>query len=168
VTSTDLVHVPGLGHSEGARKRGPGSGNRADEKFAIEQRRTQVAALYLSKRSEREIARLLHVSRSTIRKDIAATKKAWRERATMDFQAIVDEEIAKMEGMERALIPVAFLGSHEAVGDLLKVMDRKAKLLGLDRPVKIDATFHVDVAAEKARGIELIDEVERQRQRRTG
>lgn len=162
MTGMDLVHVPGLGRSEGAHKnardRRKGGKPNADEKFEIEQRRVQVAALYLSKLSGRAIAKRLDVSHSTIRKDIEKIKEQWRGRAALDYQAVVDEELAKLDGLERALIPLAFQGHHNAVNDLLKLMDRKARLLGLDQPTRIEAKVeHVEVEAKRARAQELLD-----------
>lgn len=167
MTRMELVHVPGLGRSEGARKSGPrgkrGGRPKADEKFAIEQRRVQVAALYLAKESERSIARRFGVSRSAIRKDIKAIKEQWRARSAVDYDARVAEEEAKLDGIERALLPRAFMGDHDAVGDQLKVAHRRAQMLGLDKPTKIDATVHVDLEAEKERGLRLVETVEAQR-----
>lgn len=47
------------------------------------------------------------------------------------------EEISRLDGMLRGLWPDARKGNHGAVDRVLKIMERRAKLLGLDAPAKI-------------------------------
>jgi hypothetical protein len=46
------------------------------------------------------------------------------------------EEISRLDGMLRGLWPDARKGNHGAVDRVLKIMERRAKLLGLDAPVR--------------------------------
>lgn len=50
------------------------------------------------------------------------------------------EELSRLDGMLRGLWPDARKGQHGAVDRVLKIMERRAKLLGLDAPVKMTQT----------------------------
>lgn len=170
MTSMELVHVPGYGRSENAQsnarsKAGPGR-PRGQRKLEVEQRRMQVAALYLSKRSGREIARQLNVSHRTVRKDLDIIRANWRATSTRDFDAAVAEEEAKLDGMERALMPRALMGEKNAVADMLKIADRRARLKGYDKPAKLEVSGSIDIVAKKARAAELLDAVDELEARR--
>lgn len=181
---TDPVHVPGLGQSHGARddeaagKGGPREGGHT--KADRELRRLFIAEMLLAHIPYRTIARNLTeqgwpTSKSTVAKEVAKIRTEWRERHQQAFDAHVEEQLGEIEALERAVLPVALHGgmrktvSLGAVDRALMLMDRKARLLGLDQPAKIEATVvHRDLDAEKARGLELVDEVGRQRDRKAG
>jgi hypothetical protein len=120
------------------------------------------------------MAMQLGCSKTTVHRECEKIRKDWRDRHAQKFDTHVAESLAVLDKaratalsiMERS--DVVIPARLDALGKVLSCEDRRARLLGLDKPVKIDATVRVDVAAEKARGMELLDEVERQRQRRTG
>lgn len=47
-------------------------------------------------------------------------------------------DLARLEGMIKALYPKCQSGDKYAIETCLKLLDRKAKLLGLDRPTKVE------------------------------
>lgn len=162
MTSTDLVHVPRP--EDDPEQRDPNAGTpraaRAARKVAIGQRRSEVAALVLSKIPQREIARRLHVGLGTVGDDVKAIKGMWADRAAESYDAHVAEELAKLDWLERAFLPGAFTGDVKSAEMLLKVMDRKARLLGLDQPTQAKVTIDVvDVEAQKARAREQLEQV---------
>jgi hypothetical protein len=73
----------------------------SSDRLLILARRKRVADAYLSGRIQFEIAREEGVDHSTISRDLAAIRKDWRESALMDLDAKFDEELAKLDQVER-------------------------------------------------------------------
>ena len=103
-------------------------------KDAIAARRQQVAALRLARLSQHEIATRLNVSVGTVNSDIAAIREEWAERRLQDYGEWVAEELALLDRLQRTLLPTAIQGDDRAIQRLLSVMDRRARMLGLDQP----------------------------------
>lgn len=167
--SAELVHVPRP--EDDPEHREPNAGTpraaRAAQRVRIAQRRAEVAELVLEQVPQREIARRLNVGLGTVGDDVRAVKAMWAERTTEAYAARVAEEDAKLDYLERKWIDRAGEGEKAAL-IYLRILDRRAKLHGLDQPVKAELTVHHDLAAEKERGRELVDEVARQRDRKVG
>ena len=101
---------------------------------AIAQRRVQVAALRLAHLSQPEIARQVGVALATVNADLQALRKEWAERRLTSYEEWLEEELAKLDRLERSLLPLAIQGKVTVVDRVLAIMDRRAKLLGLDAP----------------------------------
>lgn len=161
---TAIVHVPRP--EDDPEQYGPNAGTpraaRAAQKVRIAQRRAEVADLVLQQVSQREIARRLHVGLGTVGDDVRAVKAMWAERTAESYAQRVAEEDAKLDLLERKWLPKA-LDDEKAALIFLRIVERRAKLHGLDQPVKAEVTVSVDLAAEKARGLRLVSEVERSR-----
>lgn len=97
-------------------------------------RRRKVAELRLQHWTETEIAEALGVSQPTISRDLAHIRDEWREERVRSYDDWVAEELAKLAALERTLLPEAILEGGQAVDRVLSVMDRRARLLGLDKP----------------------------------
>lgn len=106
----------------------------------IAARRHQVATLRLAHLTQAEIARRLDVSVGTVNSDLQAIREEWAERRRSSFETWLDEELAKLDRLERALLPLALQGQATAADRVLSVMDRRAKLLGLNRPDRVEHT----------------------------
>lgn len=100
----------------------------------IASRRAQVAALRLSQYSQAEIAARLDVSVGTVNSDLQALREEWAERRFTSYDSWVEEELATLDKMQRAFLPLALSGQTSAADRVLAVMDRRAKLVGLDKP----------------------------------
>lgn len=100
----------------------------------IAARRVQVAALRLSHFTQREIAARLQVSVGTINADLQAIRDEWQARRATHYDDWVGEELAKLDRLERSLMPLALQGQHQAADRVLAIMDRRARLVGLDKP----------------------------------
>lgn len=107
--------------------------NRAD----IEGRRSQVAALLLENKSEREIARTLDVSKTTARNDIAAVRAEWQERRLTSVDTWMSEELKRLDVAMAAIWPHVQSGDNWSIDRMIAIMERRAKYLGLD--AKVDA-----------------------------
>lgn len=64
-------------------------------------RREKVAQLYLSGKTQNELAKLLDVNQSTISRDLEAIRKQWQERALIHFDEIKARELARIDRLER-------------------------------------------------------------------
>jgi hypothetical protein len=68
----------------------------------VQQRRQEVAALYLSGKYQSEIARLIGVSQQQVSHDLQAVQRAWLASSIRDFDAAKAEQLAKIDAVERA------------------------------------------------------------------
>lgn len=138
---------------------------KARERHEREERRARVAQLYSQHARYQEIADVLDISLGCVHNDVRAIRTRWVERSLDDYDALVAEEMAKLDIIERELLPRALRGGRRetvrnadgtetsvttpnlgAVEQQLSLMKRRADLLGLDAPkrmqVRSDVTFH--------------------------
>lgn len=118
------------------------------KKTEITNRRKQVAQLYLNHVQQCDIAEKLGVSQGTISGDLKALNKAWLEDAKGDIAQIKARELAELDYME--LDAAATIQKLKKEGDYskalryaehrLNIKDRRAKMLGLYEPDKIDVS----------------------------
>lgn len=136
-----------------------GGAAKGDELTKIEERRAQVAHLLTSHHTYREMAHQLSVSHSTIGEDVKVIRERWRERACSDYADLLAEELAKLDQLEREVLPKALSGGPNddvnlsAVDRVLTIQDRRARMLGLDAPSRVEVTMHVE---KVAKAIELV------------
>jgi DNA-binding transcriptional regulator LsrR (DeoR family) len=112
----------------------------------IADRRRKVAAFYLNKYDQQEIANMLGVHQSTISRDIAYLSNKWLESTKDDIEKMKCREIAELERMEKDAAAMYINAKNgekpkDAVAWMeqrLKIKDRRARLLGLDQAQKID------------------------------
>lgn len=103
------------------------------------ERLQQVAALRLGGvRDQRVIARELGVTQQTISRDFAALDRLYRERAAADIAAAKGQDLERLDQLVLALWRQASQGSLGAVDRVLRVLERRAALLGLDAPQRVD------------------------------
>lgn len=121
--------------------------NKANDDL-IRKRREKVARFRLQGLTEREIALALPkgddpivdpdtrkpFSHVTIHNDILAMQKEWATNAARDADEFISEELAKLVELEKTAWSK---GRYEIV---LRCYERRAKLLGLDKPEKRDIT----------------------------
>jgi hypothetical protein len=88
----------------------------------------------------REIAAHLEIGRTRAHQLVAAAMEDAKAQVAESVDVIKAEEISRLDGMLRGLWPNARKGGLGAVDRVLKIMERRAKLLGLDAPVRIAAT----------------------------
>lgn len=101
---------------------------------AMEERRRKVAGLHLQGVKVGPIAKAMKCNRNTITLDITWLETEWRKELIDDPVALKARELAKLETMERTAAgekgPVWF-------SQRLKVMERRAKMLGLDAGIVV-------------------------------
>ncbi len=100
-------------------------------------RRAEALRLRAAGKSYAEIARALGVNESTawrlVKKEFDRLNAATRETA----HEVRRLELDRLDGLHEALWPSAKSGNTQAIFAALKVMERRAKLLGLDAPTKV-------------------------------
>lgn len=74
--------------------------NTNNDDARITERRQRVATLYVSGRTQTEIARLCSVEQGTISKDLAAIRLQWKAEAIVDFEERLLVELAKIDQLE--------------------------------------------------------------------
>lgn len=111
-------------------------------KFQIEDNRRDITRLYLRGKIQPEIAELLGISRAMVAYDLKAIQEQWRGDTVRDLDADKAWELAKIDELERTYWAIwessreTRDGNPAYLGGVLKCIQRRAKLLGLDAPAK--------------------------------
>lgn len=110
-----------------------------------QERRKEVAKLYLRGVSQTEIAERLGVVQSTISKDVSALLEQWK--ATQE--RTIDDAVTRQLEELKQIISTAWQCLFQSESDdakakwldvIMKAQDRESKLLGLDAPKRTDVT----------------------------
>lgn len=178
----DLVPLPreqwwnparDLGGDEDEGPETPGQRTKQEREL----RRVHIAERLLAHVPYRTIAQELTdlgwpTSKSVVAREVDKIRVEWVERHQQAFDAHVQEELGKIDALERHVLPIAMHGGKDgnpslgALDRAIALMDRKARLLGLDKPVKVETTITVDLEGERARGQQLVDELKAARERK--
>lgn len=115
--------------------------NRTSAAKALSLQRQQ-AALELRRAGQgyTEIANRLGIGKSQAHRLVQAGLAETKEQITAEAGELKAEELSRLDGMLAGLWTDARKGNHGAVDRVLRIMERRAKLLGLDAPVKVAQT----------------------------
>ena len=109
-------------------------------------RQQQLATLRLAGiRNQTALAARFGVAQSTISRDFAELDRQFADRAREDVAAARGLDLERLDDLLTALWTEAKRGNWHAVDRALKVMERRAALLGLDSAKKVDLTGDVIV-----------------------
>ncbi len=109
-------------------------------RLAQAQRRETIAKLYLRHITMPQIAVQLHVNKGTVSRDVKYLIEQWRERAQGPIAQWIAQELAEIDQMEQdAALQFASTRDRQWLETRLHIKDRRAKLLGLDAPQKLEA-----------------------------
>ena len=128
-----------------------------------EKDRALTASMVLSGVGHAEIAEKLGVSRQQITYDMRVIRERWKARTTMDLTEAKALEVAKIDRLEQVyweawelqcedevyadkeagegFFRVKHSGDPAILAGILKCIDRRCKLLGLDAPTQIEGRF---------------------------
>lgn len=106
------------------------------KKMEIEERRKIVSANILAGSNYRDIAEALGVSPATICKDFKAILADWRKQTNEIIGDWVPLELGRLDTALKAIWDDVRKGDLRAIDRMVKIMERRAKLLGLDAPAK--------------------------------
>lgn len=83
----------------------------------------------------------------------AAYKRAIKRTLQQPADEIREQELDRIDRLQLALWPNAMKGNSQAVSTIIRLMERRARLLGLDMPVKIEqdiTTWNGDESIDRA------------------
>lgn len=106
----------------------------------IENRRRKVASNIAAGLNYRAMAEALNVSIGTIASDVKALLKQWQKEQLPDTESYVVAELQVLGRVQNAIWGKVTDGDLGAVDRLLRIMDQRAKYLGLYQPEKIAPT----------------------------
>jgi uncharacterized protein YegP (UPF0339 family) len=137
----------GDGHRTHAREgltMGASNGNLP--KLKATEQRTQAMQLRLAGATYEAIAQA--VGYSSRQAAYRAIERARLETLREPADALREMELMRLERLQQGVWPAAIKGDHGAVDRVLRIMERRAKLLGLDAPVKQEVEQVTEVRVE--------------------
>ena len=108
--------------------------SRKTQQAEIEIRRKKVAANLTAGLNYRDIAGALDVSLATVAGDVKTILKRWRAEQVSTIDQWVQLESHRLDRAINAIWEKVNDGDLNAIDRALKIMERRAKLLGLDTP----------------------------------
>ena len=106
------------------------------------ERKLKALEMRKARASYAQIATALGVPKSTAWKLVQSALKQTMQEPSDDVRKL---ELESLDRLQFALWQQATQGNHGAVDRVLRVMERRAKLLGLDAPVRTEHSGSVDV-----------------------
>jgi len=144
------------------QKRLSAGGRTADTAVVIAERRKEAAKLRVQGLGLLEIAERLGVSTSTAWSDIESVLDEWRCEAVADIGRLRQLEVAKLDELWHSLFSRAVDDRDEkAVDRLIRLAERRAKLLGLDAPVRSEVSGPDGGALQVDARSELLERITR-------
>ena len=120
----------------------PGESKTSKRRVSAVERHREALELRKQGYSYPEIAAKMHYSLAGAYKAVmTALKEITREPA----EELLRMEVARLDQMLKAMAPMAKYGNIDAINMSLKVAERRAKLLGLDAPIKREETITVTI-----------------------
>jgi predicted transcriptional regulator len=110
------------------------------ERMKAAERRPKVVALRKAGYTQREIASQLGVVVSTVSKDLKFSLEEFRAATAEEIAEMRDIDNARIEEMIKGLWVKAKNGQVTSIDRMVKLLERRAKLNGLDGVVKIAPT----------------------------
>jgi len=110
---------------------------------AREQRRTQVAEGLLAGLSIRQIAVEIGSSKATVQRDSVHVQEQWRAEYVDDADHYIRHDLKRVDTALAAIWPDVKKGDLPAVDRMVKLLDQRAKYLGLYSPTKVQGAFNV-------------------------
>jgi len=111
------------------------------DRALIADRRRKVAANIQAGLSQAQIADALGVSRPTVHRDVQALIREWKAGGGRTIETYVALENSPLDRMLNVIWPDVLNGNLQAIDKMLRIMERRAKLLGLDAPTRVDARY---------------------------
>ncbi|MFI5831077.1 hypothetical protein ACIA6C_28150 [Streptomyces sp. NPDC051578] len=109
------------------------------QQAATAERRSKAIRLKIQGKTYTEIAELLgYDSKASACTDIKRALEKHVVEEGLAVEAWRELELARLDVLQQAIWPEAMEGSPRAIETALKILDRRAKLLGLDSAVKLE------------------------------
>jgi hypothetical protein len=140
------------------------AGNGTAARKAVKLQRQQ-AALELRRAGKGylEIGNALGIGKSQAHRLVQAGLVEAKAQIATEASELKAEEISRLDAMLSGLWPDARKGQQGAVDRVLKIMERRARLLGLDAPVKLAHGGDADGPPIKAEHVHTLSDAELER-----
>lgn len=120
------------------------------KKLSQADRRAKVLTYRMSGASSRDIAVKVGVSHPTVLNDLKVMMTELNEQIAEGREQLHALENSRLDKLQAAIWLTALTGHPDSVRTVLSVMERRAKLNGLDKPVKIDLAAELEGQLERA------------------
>lgn len=117
-------------------------GNKNDRAQLVKTRRAEALRLRLIGHSYQRIADHMGVSVPMAYKYVNQSLDEIAKQATEDAFKVRQIELDRLDLMNAAMMPAALQGDQGAVEKVLKIQERRARLLGLDAPTKLSTEIN--------------------------
>jgi hypothetical protein len=114
-------------------------------------RRQQATELRAAGNSYKAIAAQVGVSVRRVRQYLDKTMRALHEKAVRDVEVVIGLELQRLDELHRALWTRAVTGDVKAALAILKIGERRSRLLGLDAPTRLKLTEEDHRSPEEVR-----------------
>lgn len=122
--------------------------SRKNQEAEVELRRKKVAANLLGGLNYRQMAEALGVSIGTISSDVKIILGRWQREQIKDAGDYVQMELVRLDRALNAIWDRVLEGDLKAIETMLKIEERRARLLGLDAPIPIKVD-DIDAAIQR-------------------
>lgn len=129
---------------------------RGSKKAEIERRRRAVITNLLAGLTYREIADGLGVSLGTVAKDVKAILTRWQREQVQGAGEHVQLELRRLDVGLNAIWGKVRAGDMAAIDRMLRIMDRRARYLGLDTPSVVDVQSKGEAIAAPVLCVEVV------------
>lgn len=127
-----------------SKKNPPGTPN-AKRRKEIAQRRKKILAMRLAGATLAEIGEAVGLDKSTVSHDI---NTALADIPRAEANQLRQQEVHRLDRLQRAVWTSALSGDLPAMDRVIRIIDRRAKLLGLDAPQQVEISAgNVDLDA---------------------
>ena len=118
-------------------------------------RRQKVAANLLAGLNYRAMAEAMGVSIGTIAGDVKVILNRWQKEQVGVVDQVMQIELTRLDRALNAIWANVLAGDDKAINNLLKIMERRAKLLGMDKISGM--TEDVPFVVKVLRGVSMDD-----------
>jgi hypothetical protein len=142
MTETASAPVPDFDPKKHDRTRGPKNGNIA----TLTAKQAKALELALAGASYEQIAKACgYQHRSSAMRIVRDLIKKWAPIDPTDAEALRDTELARLDRLQAAHWTKALKGDYRSTEMILRIMRRRAQLVGLDAALKIDGGLSVEL-----------------------
>jgi len=120
------------------------------KKIDAAERRSRIMKLRLHGYTYEEIGKTVGCVKSYAYKIVKEELQKLIDKASLNAKQLQKMECEKLDLMETKLSASIQAGHHGAIKTWLSICDRRAKLLGLDSPTKIDHSGEVEIVVTPA------------------
>ena len=115
-------------------------GKGTERKITAAERRKKALEFRKAGMTYEQIAGQLGVTTGAAHKSVMTALKEIREKQNEAAEDVLAIELERLDTMLIGILPAARKGNQGAIDRVLRIMDRRAKYLGLDAPAKQDIT----------------------------